>query len=783
MRRPLCVYCAGVALIMFLLLFALSDALLSEEGERGEGNEGASIPTDGSSVTFVGKILRIDTKETEKEDKVHIRMDTEHGKVLCYFSYAPELEELHMGQFIRVFGKVRYFTPATNPGQFDARLYYRAQGLSYAVSNCELLEAEDIRSMNGYADLLYRIRRRCSAVLSASLPKEEAGILRAMLLGERGGLTDEIKGLFQRNGISHILAISGLHISFFGMGVYGLLRKLRLHRIASGIAALWLVVSFGMMTGQGASTIRSILMFALFLGAEFLGRTYDLQTAMALSAVILICMQPLYVLQSSYQFSFGAIVGISVVLPAIKTYLPKEPLSERMITDRPKKEKMLRRIKQGATDSVWVSLSVTLTVLPVQLSGYSMIPIYSCLLNPPVIALLSIVMSFGVVGVLLGCFWLPLGKVALFPAFLVLRSYEGLCFLFDKLPFANFCLGVPSPLQIVLYYLLLFGWVFASYLRSAPGGMRSDAGRSVLKRRWNLACAFVPVVAVFLLCLRIRTDTVCAMLDVGQGDGLVVEERSGYTFLVDGGSTDVGNVGSYRLIPYLRHEGIRTVDYAFISHADSDHTNGVIELLKDSTSGIRVRHVVLTKFAGAEDVARMDADNPYRDVITAAQEHGAKILYISAGDRFCLGDVTLTCVYPAMEETAEGNDQSMVLYMTVSGGSMLFTGDLTSEKEEEVLRNLPPAAHGIDILKCPHHGSKYSSSSSFLDALHPNLAVISAGHANSYGHPHVETLARFDEGGIPYLTTIDRGCIFLHFKRDGIAVRSYLHGSSLPAAE
>ncbi|MCR5655257.1 MAG: DNA internalization-related competence protein ComEC/Rec2 [Lachnospiraceae bacterium] len=816
-RRPLCVYCVAFSLVVFVVMQILTETggivhipgvgpVLYEGCATGKADIDRTVlspdePQDKKELEVVGKIARIEerkAKSEDEEDKVHFRLKTEYGMLLCYFPYDESLLYLHIGQMIRVRGKVRFFDRASNPGQFDSWMYYKTQGIEFAVSGCELLQKETVAGKYmGYTDVLYAIRRRCSHVLDSCLPAQEAGIMKAMLLGERGSLSDEIKGLFQRNGISHILAISGLHISFFGMALYSLLKRIGVKRIVAGAVAMFLVVSFGLMTVQGASSIRSILMFGMFLGAEFFLRVYDLQTSMAFSAVVLLCMQPLYVLQSSFQFSFGAIVGISVIYPSLCAYLKKENLSERMITDKSVKEKRVEKLREYMKTSVLTSLSVTLAILPVQLCGYASVPLYSCFLNPLVIGLLTIVMSSGIIGVLLGCVWTVLGRIALFPGFLVLKTYEVLCGLFDKLPMANFCFGAPKPWQVIVYYLLLFGWAFYTQYACSPEH----------KGRWNMPrhLCLVPAIAVFLLMLRLRFYTSCTMLDVGQGDGLVVKERTGYNIMIDGGSTDVSNVGTYRLIPYLQHEGVRHVDYAFVSHADSDHTNGLIELLKDSDCGVKVETVVLSKFAetgagsygvsdaktGAESYGMGDAktgagsygmgdaktgagspeDNPYKDVIDAATQAGCKILYIRAGDTFHLGDVTLWCVYPGSGETAEGNDQSEVLMMQVDppfskGYRMLFTGDLTSLKEAQVLQNMSALniSSDIDILKCGHHGSQYSSEAAFLEALSPELTLISAGRDNSYGHPHAEVLERMEAVGCNVCRTDRDGALTILVK-------------------
>lgn len=291
-----------------------------------------------------------------------------------------------------------------------------------------------------------------------------------------------------------------------------------------------------------------------------------------------------------------------------------------------------------------------------------------------------------------------------------------------------------------------------------------------------VSTAIVGVLTILILCIRPRAATSCNMLDIGQGDCLVIKEKSGCNVMVDGGSSDVSSVGKYRIIPYLQSQGIDKLDYVFISHADSDHISGIMEMLTTEAEKVEISCLVLTKFAMV--------DGAYAELLEAAQKQGVRVLYVAAGDVFQIGETTWTCLYPDVDEVAEGNDQSMVLLMECQGlsestsgntsksisknTSILFTGDLTEAKEISV------DWQDVNILKVGHHGSRFSTTEIFLDQCKPEVAIISAGKDNSYGHPHEETLGRLDKCKSQVFSTVDCGMISIQIETgEGINVHMY----------
>ena len=746
MRRPLCILC----ICYVVAVMALSWLFPPSFSNRLFAGDVDFAPVDGSCMNVFGKVEQIQIKKS----KSVVWINSNVGNIICYFPDNSFTSTLQIGNIIKVNGTVRFFEKATNPGQFDAREHYGILGYDFAMSGCDGCLLED--SVSVYQQVLYAAKRRIGAVYDAGLPEKYAGIVKAMVLGEKGDMDPDVKALYQQNGISHILAISALHITFIGKSFFALLRRLRLPVYLSSVLSMALVISFGVMTGSGASTVRSVIMFSLFLIAGMIGRTYDMITAMAVSAVALLIINPRYIYHCGFLLSFGAVMGIGLG--------PFPKWKRDMVIAKSRKEKLCKRLKKygrNLISSLYTNRNVVLFTLPIQLYFFFTFSPYSICLNLIVVPLMGIVMTSGILGGIVGCFLPFCAHLILLPCHGVLWFYEVLCLAVEQLPGSTLILGRPALWQIVLYYMILLLWLlYSTYEKEIQKKLQDkmqaelqDKFSERLRKRFFIKITWLKkqyihgilIVAIVILCIRPRFFTSCNMLDIGQGDCFVIQEKSGCNIMVDGGSSDVESVGTYRIIPYLKSQGISKLDYVFVSHADLDHISGVVEMLQERGETMRMSCLVLTKFALS--------DEAYSELVNVAKERGVRVLYVAAGDVLCAGETTWTCLYPGVDEAASSNDQSMVLLMECGEAGMLFTGDLTEAKESCV------SVPDVDILKVGHHGSRYSTTEAFLKRCKPEVAIISAGKDSVYGHPHAEVLERLRSCGSYVVVTAENGAI------------------------
>ena len=752
-----------------------------------------SVLEEGQSVRLAGKINRVEEKtncfyyyltDCSVEQSDHLMPCND---VLAYVSS----DDYSVGQILILQGTISLFDEATNEGQFDSRAFYRSQKIDFGVwvDSVERVEGKSDR----FRVWLSRVRVELGIPLSRYA--DDDGVLSAMLLGDKTSLDSEIRSLYQKSGIAHVLAISGLHISLLGMALYRLLRhRCGLTYLWAGIVAASFLVAYTLMTGNAVSARRATGMLIVYLVADLLGRSYDMLSALSLIVILLLWENPFLVTNSGFQFSVAAVVGIGVgqgvLVPRVGSW--------KVVYGRRKKQDDVVRCDAAKCDAAkcdaerirmqnlvdWmkrrmdkclpgmmISLSIQFFTLPLVAYYYYEIPVYAILLNIPVLALIPYVLGLAVFGSLTGqiAFLQPLSFALCRVCGWVLHGYRWLCDASLLLPGARMITGKPSEVRVVVYYGLLgaFYYVLWCGMKKKQRQMCTK-GAQAEKQEWirswfGFGLGLVLVLLLTFLFVRGKPEFELDILDVGQGDAIYLCASDGTNFMIDGGSTDVKKVGTYRILPFLKAKAIRKVDYWFVSHTDEDHISGLVEVME---SGYAVGTLVLAEAQKEDEKAHRLAE--------LAQKNGIRVCYMKAGD--VLGtrkeDVVnernraetfrIECLYPTNDNDSEDvNDRCLVLYYEDENFSAFFGGDISSEVEEQLVS--AGKCRQTDVLKASHHGSKYSNSDVLLHALHPRLTIASAGKKNRYGHPSPEAIARVGESGSAFYSTIDYGRIRVRF--------------------
>lgn len=701
-----------------------------------------------------------------------------NASALCYLQEDEALPRA--GSYVRVLGEVSPFLQATNPGEFDAAAYYRRKDCLFALRKTKI--TAQTKNYGRLEEFLSQLRYESEVLFRKLLGEKNGATASAMVLGRKKGMDSEVKALYQGAGISHLLAISGLHLSLIGAGLFGLLKKVRLPVALSAGISTWILIVYAQLTGMGISTRRALVMFLLFLAAGLLKRTPDLPTSLAVAALLLLVPKPQRILDAGFQLSFSAVLGIAVMIPVLQDGWEEAAPSLR-VTDGVAGWNLVRaaiaRACRLLRKNILAGLGITMTMLPFLLIHFYEWSPWSVLLNLAVIPLM---------GILLPCL-IGLQLVARLTALVhclellqhllcaaieaIFSCYEQLCRFTTALPGSILHTGYPTWQALTAYTIGL--------IALAVSGKK-------LRPHLRLAAA-VCLMGIFLI--RLPGELNVTMLDVGQGECVGIETREHHVYLVDAGSTSKKKTGQYQIIPWLKYIGTRSVEGIFITHWDEDHISAVGELLEWSESSrVKIRRIFLPDVVLKDEVLET--------LLQQIEEANVSVEYLSAGEHMTDGALQISCLHPYAKKVPEDrNDASLVLRLSQGDFQMLLTGDLEKSGEDWLVEQARPAVEQTQpagqeqalscvpsnhpavqnplrctILDAGHHGAFNATGEALLDLAQPELILISCGKNNRYGHPAPETLKRLEERGIRWYSTAEVGAIQVYVGKKKVKIET-----------
>jgi competence protein ComEC len=611
--------------------------------------------------------------------------------------------DLTVGQTIRAPAALHVPTGFRNPGGFDYVARLARDGIHVTGS----AQRADIVPLDAPAPPWHeRVRRRAVQAMEASLPPASAALLSGLLLGERRALPAEIDEGFRRAGVTHVLAVSGFNVALVASAVFVLARLLGCRRRAAAGGAIVVVLGFGAVVGPQASVLRAVVMAVLVLTAFLIDRDTEVLNSLAAAALLILAVRPHDLLEPGFQLSFAATAGI-VLAPH-----PRRPVLAALA----------------------VSAAAQAAVLPITLWHFHQVSVVALIANLAVVPLAAIATVVGLVGAALAFVWDSAAEIAfdaIWPVLLALRLVVAVA---AAVPGALVYLPSPPPLAILAYTSALVLAVLAWRRR------RSDA-----RSAWRFASAaggalaVTVAVAIWPLVRPADGRLRVAVLDVGQGEAIVVEGPNGRAVVIDAGPGGSGRLdaGERVVAPYLWWRGLLRLAATVVTHDHADHAGGM--------AAVRAR------FPGA-------------DVWTAAS--------LVAGPR-TLGGAVITAL-PVIGGP-RANDRALVLRVDYGAASFLLTSDISGAVERALVHAGAPMQ--ATVLKVPHHGARDSSTPSFLSAVQPSVAALSVGARNPYRHPDPGTLTRLGAAGARVLRTDRDGALL--FETDGrtVTVTSWATGA------
>jgi len=715
-------------------------------------------------------ILKVTRLETEKESL------SVFGQIrVTVYGTPPAFER---GDALTFKGRIRAIRNFNNPGAFDYKTYLALKKIwGSAYTTADRLQVVRSTAKVGFFREIDRIRSRIANLIDGIetrlVSTDGKAVLKALIVGDRSGITPEWRMAFNRAGVGHLLAISGLHVGIIAATAFWLLRWLLSHWQAvlwrawvnKGAAGLTLipVVAYGLLAGLSPSTQRALIMVSVFLVAFLIEQEQDLFNTLAVAALIILIINPPALFSVSFQLSFAAVAAILVGLSFLKQGGRKPDMS------------FWRRIVRGLLSMGMVSLFAMLGTLPLVMHYFNLVSLVGWGANVLVVPLIGFTI-------------IPLGLLAVgvYPlsATLALLLWQGCLVILSKVldliriiadwPWAAARTVTPTGLEIACYYALLLGLFLLAKGRLAPHA----ANRAQLAR-WGKGV----LVGVFLITSidvgywsyqRFgRSDLRVTAIDVGQGSATLVEMPGGHTVLIDGGGfgdNTVFDVGARVVAPFLWHKKIKTVETLVLSHPNSDHLNGLPfiaenfntkEFWANGESADKTGYRKLSQVLKRTDIIVPNFETLPRSKV--------------------IGGVTLDILYPPrdflqrrdVDAWRNSNNNSLVLKVSYGRRSVLIPGDIMARGEAE-LATLKRADLGSSVLLSPHHGSRTGSSALFLDQVDPQIVVISAGWQNRFGFPHPSVLSRYKNRGYQVFRTDQHGAVTIVTDGSNLVVTSLL---------
>ena len=565
----------------------------------------------------MGRVLEV-SKTKKGKLAVLLKNKNLEGKILLY---TPEDEKIIPGDILRFQGELEEWEDAANPGQFSSRHYYFSKGIYYHVysKNIEIEGHQNIY----FQEKILQCREYMKHQLEIQYKNEVSDFLKGMLIGDKNGLSDEVKDDFKESGLIHLLAVSGLHISLAGRRVYKLVRKWCGNFVVGSLAGMIGAVFYCILTGGSGSSLRAVMMLGVYFLSEILGEHYDMMSAGAFAGIVLLIMCPYRIYDTGFLYSFTAVFVIAIY---------------QLV--KPKMKGKYYKLKESLSFCIFIQIGMLPLIIYFQYEA----PAFSFLANVAAV---------------------PLATCAFTLAFLLIF-----------LPYTVFHEAISWMIQGVLwisrqsYGMLTIGhvpflWVLLFYFMTGLWIWKKNGQN----RHIRISLAYV--IMIILIWIPMARRKSLAFLDVGQGDCFVADTKSGM-IIFDGGSSSEDQVGRYRILPYMKYLGYQKIQIAVISHMDIDHYSGIKELLEMGK----------IKYLGLPEIPK---DETMKKIIGIAKKRGTTIFYLSRGRQITTKDGSLKVLHPQKNSQMEKNVASLVMQGKILGYRVLLTGDVEKEGEEELL--------------------------------------------------------------------------------------------------
>lgn len=677
-------------------------------------NKYLEIYKDDKSIINATAVVIKGPSEGEYNYKYTVKARTGKYKNKKFIVYINKKNKklLEYGDLIEIKGEYSAPEVARNYKGFDYSQYLKTLNIYGTIK----VEESKIINKNQLSPILISINNIKEKMIdnaNRNMPKRTANLLLGILIGERDNIQEDIIESFRTANLSHILAVSGAHTSYIILGITYLISKSKTPKRIGYIITIINLLIFIIITGASYSVVRACIMAIVVIGAKICYRKENFFTSICISLIIILIQNPFAINDIGLKLSFMGTAGIVIFNKSITNFFIK------------------LKIKQKIAEALSVTFSAQLMIMPITILNFNTISLTFFISNILASPLLGIIIIFGFISIFISSILNPISKVL----FLILHIFLELLILVskvtEKIPGSSILVKTPNILFAIVYYILILFFNYFFVIKQNPTRRFHKKIIKIITIK-NIKNGFKVIAVVFLIMLlltrivRIINPTLkIYFIDVGQGDSTLIVTPKNKKILIDGGEGKT-NV----LFQYLLDRRINKIDYIIISHFDSDHCNGLIEIIEK----MRVENIVMSK--------QSKESEEYKKILEIIKQKNIKVSSVKAEDKIIIEKNLYTKILNPAEkfEFQDLNNNAIVAKLVYKNFSMLFTGDI--EKAEENLAKKYKNELKSTILKVAHHGSKTSTSEEFLKYVEPQIALIGVGENNKFGHPNQITIEK-----------------------------------------
>ena len=713
---------------------------------------------------IIGEAIVLSNKQEKEYNNVY---KIKYEDTYLYLKIDKKLiKDLKYGDKIRFSGEFIEATKQRNYGGFNYKQYLKTLKI-YGSIKVEEIEVIASNQTNLFFRITNEIAFNIKQKIDSFMKKEDAAILKGLLLGDTREIADEVQENFRISSISHILAVSGMHVTYVIMGIKMLFESHLGKRKTKFIIIIFLIL-YTFITGFSPSIVRASVMGILLVGAEILHRKNDIWNSIAISLLLILFYNPFLIMNVGLQFSYLGTIGIIVfhknILKLLKDIKTKNKKWKYQYNK--KIMKFINKVKEVLA----VTISAQLTILPVMIYHFNLLGIYFFITNLLVSIIIGPIIMLGAIAIFFSIFLFPITQILGVILEILIKSLIVISN-FSKIPFSKIYVATPKIYDIILYFILifLFNLLYTLYHSKELNRTQMRARNLIALIRYKVfmnrgkykKIIFIPVFIIIFISITPKKLNI-HFVDVGQGDCTFIVTPRKQTILIDGGGSTSKeyDVGKNTLLPYVLDRGYTKLDYIFITHFDQDHVAGILTILEE----LKVETVIIPK--------QEENTENYQKFLELIKEKRIKVNIVKKGDRVNIEkNVYFDILWPEKEQIKENviNNNATVMKMYYGNFSILFTGDIEEKAEEKILKVYEGKERllNANILKVAHHGSKTSTTEKFLKWVNPKAALIGVGKNNLFKHPSEKTIENLRKHNVTIYRTDENGEITITIDKNG----------------